>query len=138
MPGLKKWSNEQFVLARVWLIPLGIRALFKVLKMNSTASNSVSLRSVPGQLAKYGEPSRNLETKQRWTSALFSRAISYVYHILLGVQRSVFLSFSVLFLSAISGVVYDLQLSLSFPWARFILLNTLDSVLTFIGIVRGR
>ena len=51
-------------------------------------------------------------------------------------QRSVSLSFSVLFLSAISCVVYDPQLSLSFPWARFTHLNTLDSVLAFIGIVR--
>jgi len=79
-----------------------------------------------------------LETEQRWTFALLPRVISYLYRILQGVQRSVSLSFSILFLSAISGVVYDLQLSLSFPCPRFTLHNTLDSVLTFIGIVRPR
>jgi len=78
------------------------------------------------------------QTEQRWTFALLSRAISSFYHILQVVQRSVSLSFSVLFLFAVSGVVYDLQLSLFFPWPRFTLLNTLEAVLAFIGIVRAR
>ena len=66
-----------------------------------------------------------------------ARAISCLYYILQGVQHAVSLFFSVPYLFAISCVVYDLQLSLSCLWAQFILLKTLDSVLTSIKNARA-